>query len=235
MKFATASAFALLALATIASAPARAESLVVVEARGINLRPGQTVDGTQPLVLKEGQHVSLINSAGITFSLDGPYNKPPAADQSGGAKVTTVLAALVTQNQVRTGEVGATRGAAPVAKLPSPWVLDVSRPGNVCLREGETPIFWRPSAKQVAAFAIMPADRSWKSQARWPAGADRLRATTQAPVHSGATYLVSINDSQVAMTVNIVPAVLSNNSMRAAWMAQKGCEAQAEALLRTRT
>jgi hypothetical protein len=34
--------------------------------------------------------------------------------------------------------------------------------------------------------------------------------------------------------VNTVPAALTNDEMRAAWMAQKGCDRQAEALLRTR-
>lgn len=236
MKLGKQTGLALLGLIVLLpAAPARADDLVVVEARGIGLHPGQTINSQQPLVLKEGQHVSLITSSGSTLSLDGPYNKAPAADQNSGTKVSTVLAALVTQNQVRTGEVGATRGAAPVAKLPNPWLLDVSRTGNVCLLDGHKAVFWRPETKQAIGLTIMPADRSWKSQALWPAGADRLAATTDAPVHGGATYLVSLNTSQVAVTVNNVPTVLNNNQMRAAWMAEKGCEAQAEALLRTRT
>jgi hypothetical protein len=54
------------------------------------------------------------------------------------------------------------------------------------------------------------------------------------PVHGGAAYVVNYAGSEYALAVNEVPASLGNDSMRAAWMVQKGCEAQAEALLRLR-
>jgi hypothetical protein len=52
-------------------------------------------------------------------------------------------------------------------------------------------------------------------------------------IHGDATYLVTLNGTQSALTVENVPASLSNDPMRAAWLAGKGCEAQAEALLRS--
>ena len=52
------------------------------------------------------------------------------------------------------------------------------------------------------------------------------------PVHGGAAYVVNYAGSDYALSVNTVPASLANDQMRAAWMVQKGCEAQAEALLR---
>jgi len=66
-----------LALLTGACATAKAADLVVIEARRIALRPGQIVDSTRPLVLKEGQHVTLISPTGATIKLDGPYEKAP--------------------------------------------------------------------------------------------------------------------------------------------------------------
>jgi hypothetical protein len=216
----------------LASAPAQAADLVVVEARGIGLQIGQPIDPAKPLVLKEGQHVTLINSNGATIKLDGPYNNLPTASQNGGSG-PVVLAALMTQNQARTSEIGATRGAAPVAKLPDPWVLDVSRTGNVCLVAGHTAQFWRPTQTRASLLAVMPSDRSWKSQAHWPAGSDRLPVTTQVPLRGGDTYFVTLDGNEAAMTVNAVPAVLDTKAMRVAWMANKGCEAQAEALLRS--
>ena len=59
--------------------PASAEDMVVVAARGIGLHPGERVDSAKPLVLGEGQHVTLIAVNGVTLKLDGPYDKPPAA------------------------------------------------------------------------------------------------------------------------------------------------------------
>ncbi len=211
---------------------AGAANLTVVEARGIGLAPGSTVDSTKPLVLKQGQHVTLISDSGATLSIDGPYNQPPSAGGSGKSLGAT-LAALGTERNARTGEAGVTRGGAP-NKLPDPWLFDVTRSGNVCLQENTQPTFWRPDAKTATAFVVMPVDRSWKSKADWPAGLDRLRVTTDVPVHGGGAYVVNYAGTEYALAVSTVPASLANDQMRAAWMVQKGCEAQAEALLRTK-
>src|SRR5258706_10738517 len=181
-----------------ASVAAKAANLVVVEARSIALRPGQTVDSTKPLVLKEGQHVTLISPAGATIKLDGPYEKAPDADQARAVPVANALALLVTQRQARVGEVGTTRGTAP-SVLPDPWVLDASRAGTVCLREGAEAVLWRPDAARDTNLAVVPADRSWKAEARWPAGTDRIMVEAPALIHGGATYLVSLNGAQSAL------------------------------------
>lgn len=220
----------LLAWAIVAPTIAEAANLIVVEARGIALRAGQTVDSTKPFALKEGQHVTLVSPTGSTFKLDGPYNKAPDADAGQSVNVGAMLAALRTTG-ARIGEVGTTRGLPPY-ELPDPWVLDATRTGIVCLQDGGTAVLWRSSTAAQATVSVMPADRSWKADANWPAGADRITMTTQVPMHAGATYLVLVNGSQYALTVAAVPAVLANDEMRAAWMAEKGCEAQAEALLR---
>jgi hypothetical protein len=212
---------------------AQAVNLVVVEARGVAMRVGQTVDSAKPLQLKQGQHVTLIAPSGATLKLDGPYDRAPDADQGQGVALNTMLAALVTQRQARIGEVGTTRGLTPNV-LPDPWVLDASRTGTVCLQEGASAVLWRPNTAGDADVSVMPSDRSWKAEARWPSGADRMTIATQVPIKGGATYFVTLAGTQSAMTVATVPAVLANDSMRAAWMAEKGCESQAEALLRPR-
>ena len=51
---------------------AAAASLVIVEARGINLKLGTTLDAATPLLLRQGQHVTLITETGSTLKLDGP-------------------------------------------------------------------------------------------------------------------------------------------------------------------
>jgi len=211
-------------------AGAHAAQLVVIEARAVALRPGAVLDDTKPLVLKQGQHVTLLSETGATLKLDGPYDKVPSLDQIERVDIKTALAALVTQRQARTSEVGTTRGAT-IVKLPSPWLIDATHNGNVCLRDGDAVVFWRPSSVKAATFTVMPDDRSWRAQANWPAGSDELSASADAPVHGGATYVVSVDGAESAVTVNTLPAVLTNDSMRAAWMAEKGCEAQAEALL----
>lgn len=221
------------ALASILYATASsAGQLVVVEARGVGLRPGATIDDSAPLRLQEGQHVVLIAANGSTVRVDGPNDRPPRATESGDP-LQLALSALVTHSGARTTEVGVTRAPNAVVTLPEPWVLDVTRPGNVCLLQGEKPVFWRASAGAEAQLSVWPADRSWKGQATWTAGSATLDIPNAMPIHGGATYLVSFNGSTpAAVTIHLVPAVLANDRMRIAWMAHERCEAQAEALVR---
>jgi hypothetical protein len=210
---------------------ADAAQMVVAEARGVGLKPGAMLDTSKPLVLKEGQHITLISSSGATLKLDGPYNAVPDSDK-GGTGIGAKLAALTTQNSVRLGEVGTTRTGEAKDTLPSPWLLNVSHPGAVCLREGTNPVLWRSSANTGAATVIMPADRSWKLELSWPAGNDSLRVTSDVAIHGGATYFVSLGGTETAVRITSVPAVLETDAMRAAWMAERGCAEQAEAVLR---
>src|SRR5262249_50858430 len=68
------------------SSVARAESLVVVEARGIASTAGTLVDATSHLTLRQGEHVRLIGENGNQYCLDGPYDGPakPLRTPSGG-------------------------------------------------------------------------------------------------------------------------------------------------------
>lgn len=220
--------FALPLLCLLAAA-AQAAPMVVVETRGIALRPGTVLDSARPLVLKQGQHVTLISETGSTLRLDGPYDRPPVAQGAAGVDLARTLGVLVTQRQSRSGEVGTTRGT-PLAPLPDPWLIDVSHSGSGCIAEGGTPVFWRPDVTRAAGLSVMPADRSWKAQSSWPAGEARLTITTEVPMRPGETYIVGFNGADYAVSLTAVPAVLSTDAMRAAWMANRGCEAQALAL-----
>ncbi len=223
---------ALIAMLAWPGDAARADDMVVVAARGIALAPGTRLDPAKPLVLQQGQHVTIIALNGVTLKLDGPYDKAPAL-ASGGSDLTQALSALVTQSAARTTEAGVTRAGTAVARLPDPWLLDVSRSGNVCLLDGAMPVFWRPASGAAAHLTVMPADRSWKGEANWPPGRERLAAPSDLPVHGDAVYFMAIDDGEeAAVTVNLIPRTLASAAMQAAWLAHQGCEAQAEALLR---
>jgi hypothetical protein len=219
--------------AALATSSAQAAVLVVAEARGVALKPGDTLDSTKPLNLKQGQHVTLVSETGSTLKLDGPYDRPPTATGGGaGVGLNQTLAALVTQRQARAGEFGVTRGTV-LAALPDPWVLDATHSGNVCVLENGTPVFWRPDASAAASLSVSPADHSWNARAQWPAGQDRIAVTTDVPMRAGETYVVTFNGTESDVTVVQVPASLSNNDMKAGWMANRRCEQQAEALVKT--
>ncbi len=211
---------------------AQAAQYTVVEARGIGFAPGSNVDSSKPLMLREGQHITLITLSGATIKLDGPYNQAPDSGQTHATPLSAKLASLVSGGQ-RFGEVGTTRGSAKVT-LPSAWVLDVSRSGTVCLLDdGRPPVLWHPAAAAETGVALTPDDRSWRADLQWPAKTDVLALGSDVPLRAGTTYFVALNGDQWAITVDLVPSTLGSDAMRAAWMANKGCEAQAEAMLRS--
>lgn len=73
-------AAALICLA--AAGAARAESLVVVEARGIASTAGTLIDSASHLTLRQGEHVRLIGENGNQYCLDGPYEGPAKPQRS---------------------------------------------------------------------------------------------------------------------------------------------------------
>ena len=93
-------------------------------------------------------------------------------------------------------------------------------------------MLWRPTTASPVDVIITPSDRSWRAQTKWSTGTDRLSLTSDLGVHGDASYFISLNDSESAITISSVPSVLSTDQMRAAWMIQKGCDRQAQALLR---
>jgi hypothetical protein len=112
-------------------------------------------------------------------------------------------------------------------------VLDATHSGNVCVLAKGTPVFWRPDSRAPASLSVAPADHSWNARADWPAGQNRIAITTDVPMRAGETYVVTFNGTESDITMVQVPASLTNNDMIAGWMANRRCEQQAEAMVKT--
>lgn len=217
------------AFVVLAASAASAAQYVVSEARGVNFAVGSVIDPTKPIVLRQGQHLTLISESGQTVHIDGPYQKAPSAEH--GVELAAALGGLISEQQARSNELGTMRGATPRPPLPDAWLIDATDSGRACLLEGKAPSLWRPSDKDAVTLSIMPADRSWKADTHWPAGSATLTLPANLGVHADASYFFAINDAEYAITIVNVPAVLTTDEMRGAWMIDKGCERQAEALL----
>ena len=223
-------ALAFAALIVGAASAAMAAELVVVEARGVGLKQGDVIDDAKPLTLQDGQLVTLVAENGSILTLRGPYDQAPSAG-GGGVDVASALGALTTGGARDVA--GVVRTAAAGVHLPSPWLMDVSHPGVACLRQGEHPVLWRASDAGSGTLTMIPADRSWRAQTQWPAGSPTLQAPSNFPIKDGRTYLADFGGKPVAVTLTQIPPKVTNPRMQAAWMLEKGCVAQAEALLKT--
>jgi hypothetical protein len=218
--------------AALFAADASAAELVVVEARGITLKPGQVVDDTQKLTLQKGDEITLVDESGAVIKLRGPYDAAPNASSGGsGVDVSNVLAALGTGGAQ--SSMGVVRAKVDNVTLPNPWVVDVTHSGKVCVRPGSSVVFWRQQSAGPAKLRIMPVDRTWRAESEWPAGASELPAPAMFPITDRQTYVFDLGGQTATVTLVQVPASLGTDRMRAAWMLQKSCLTQTKALITT--
>ena len=218
------------ALACLAREAAAAD-FVVIEADGIRIASGQTINGSQPLNLQDGQAVTLLSESGETIHIDGPSTAAPDSLAKGGSTdVKTAMAAFITESHARTSEVGVVRGDN-VVKLPDPWVIDVTHPGTSCVRAGEPVVLWRAPPFVAATVAFAPKDRSWNISGAWPANADRVTLPANMPLVDDVDYIIEISDHTAPVTVRLLPKSVNNDAMRAGYMREVGCGNQLSALL----
>ncbi|HMA49593.1 MAG TPA: hypothetical protein VKP60_07555, partial [Magnetospirillaceae bacterium] len=178
----------------------------------------------------EGQQVSLMTQDGRVVKLRGPFDKPPApAEAAAGANVQLALQLLVTQQSSRE-RAGVIRGGPGMVIPPEPWVIDVSNPGLRCLEADSTITLWRPDASSTQSVEVAPNDRSWKADVDWQAGSDRLSLPHNVPLRRRTPYVVRVGGKEVNITLVSLPTTLSNDAMRASFMMENGCDAQAKAL-----
>ena len=222
--------FSVLGLLAIALPAAAKVDMVVMEARGVKLQQGQVIDGSVNLTLAEGQQVSLMTEDGRTVKVKGPFDKPPApAEAAGGANIQLAMQLLVTQQSSRE-RAGVIRGGPGLVVPPEPWVVDVGNPGLRCLEPDSTITLWRSDATATLPVEVAPNDRSWKANVDWQAGSDRLTLPHNVPLRRRSSYVVRLGGKEVNITLVSLPATLTNDAMRASFMMENGCDAQAKAL-----
>jgi hypothetical protein len=225
-------AWAVLVVGTaLLGAQASAAELVVVEARGLTLKPGQVVDDGQRLTLQKGDEITLVDESGAVIKLRGPYDAAPNAGSGSGVDISNALAVLSTGGSQ--SAMGVVRAKVENVTLPDPWVIDVTHSGKACVRPGTSVVFWRQQSAGAAKLRITPVDRTWRAESEWPAGTSELAAPAMFPFTDRQTYVFDLGGQTATVTLVHVPASLATDRMRAAWMLQKNCLNQTKALVAT--
>ena len=221
-----------LLLLVLGVAQAQTPRWVVMEARGAGLKPGSTLDEKATLNLKEGERVTLIGKDGRTLTVRGVFSGVPAHRDAGVDTAREALSALITQRNDRVKSIGVVRAGLEVGRLPDPWLIDATRGGARCVREGSMPVFWRPNAAGAVAFSLTPADRTWAIDLAWRAGEPTLRLPPTARIAQQNLVQVSVGGEEFPLALNVIPRGVDDPLVQAAWMMEKGCLQQADALLR---
>lgn len=216
----------------LVSSQAYAAPMTVVDARGAGLKPGMRVESTSRIQLRDGERVTLIGMDGRAVTLRGSYAGVIAASAGSTQNPRAALAALIATRNDRASQVGAVRSGANAAPLPDPWLIDISRPGARCIREGDTPIWWRPDASEESLFTVYPLDRSWRADFVWQRGQQKMRAPNLAKLDGVKTFLIHVPGQDNAISINIIPADVTDPLVLSSWMLEKTCVQQADAYFR---
>ena len=216
----------------LCSAPAIAANMIVVDARGAGLKPGMTVNSASVIDLKEGERVTMISADGRSVMLRGAYHGPAVRGSTSAQDPRAALAALISTRNDRAKTVGAIRAGANAVALPDPWLVDITRPGVRCVREGEEPVWWRPDARTAEPFKVFPIDRSWRADFQWRAGTASMPAPALSKLEGASTYIVQVEGQENAITISVIPRGITEPLMLSAWMLERTCIQQADAYLR---
>ena len=209
-----------------------AKPMTVVEARGGTLKPGMRVEESASVALRSGEKLVLIGSDGRAVTLQGVYNGPAARAGAAAQNPRAALAALISVRNDRASSVGAVRSGANAAALPDPWLVDISRPGQRCVREGEPVVWWRPEARTAQDFTMFPLDRSWRADLGWAAGQDHMTAPKIARLAGSRFFLIRQGEQENAIAINIIPKDVTDPLVVSSWMLEKACVQQADAYFR---
>ena len=95
--------------AACASGAAMASDYVILESDAAGIEPGIVVDGAADIVIPEGAQIVLIDPAGQTRVVAGPY-KGIVANARGASESASAIDRLTTQRGKDTRVLGAVRG-----------------------------------------------------------------------------------------------------------------------------
>jgi hypothetical protein len=218
-------------LALIVPLTSDAMKLIVIDARSAQLKAGASIDSATVVALKEGERATLVAPDGKSVTLKGPFNGPAMPESSTAADPKAALAALVNTRDARTSSVGVIRAGADAAKLPEPWLIDMSRPGTRCLMEGQVPIWWRPETDHEDTFTVFPVDRSWRADFNWQQGQDRQNVPKIGRFEGPNTFVIRRDNQEYAITLTVIPKDIDNDLVLSSFMLEKACIQQADALL----
>jgi hypothetical protein len=214
----------------IAASAALAGEVTVIDSRSASYKLGQKLDDTKKITLAEGQRVTL-TGGGRTIRLAGPYDGLPFGEATADSVLTRAgetLEALKVQKVARLTEIGTVRNTDD--DVPEPWLLSSERDGNRCIHEGQQIVFFRKSAAGGSAFYFAPSDRSWSIRVPWPAGSDRIIVQKVFRPRDKQAFIVAVDNQQRSVTLNVLPASVTDELVAEAWMEERECIGQAKAM-----
>ena len=205
----------------LAVSSASAATVLVVRATGPSSKvypPGKALPDAAKIQLQPGDSVMLLNNGGAR-TLRGPGTFAVAGGS--GNSATNRRARF---SAMRSGD---------VPLNPSPWNLDVTQSGKLCVADPSKLILWRPQKDDSIKLTIRGGGS--EQTLDWAAGKDTISWPANLPVTSGAEYQLSQPESgDTARVTFITLGIPPTDSMTTAQsLIANGCDNQLDVLVET--
>ena len=213
------------AVLALSAASASMATVLVVRAAGPSAKvypPGKALPESAKIQLRQGDSLMLLNTNGArtlrgpgTFAVAGAAGDLPSA-ASRRARFSAMRSGDVPLN-------------------PSPWNLDITQSGKLCVANPSKLTLWRPQKDDAIKLTIKGG--GGEQTLDWAAGQDTISWPSSLPVTSGAEYQITQPDSGDMARVTFV--TLANPPGDAIGTAQSlianGCDNQLDVLVESST
>jgi hypothetical protein len=179
--------------------------------------PGRSLPDSAKISLQQGDSLTILGP-GSKRTLRGPGTFAAAA---GDAQAMTA-SKRARFGAMRTGD---------LALNPSPWNLDVTQSGTMCVGVNGLQM-WRPSSEEAAQLSISTRDGPATTVA-WPAGKSTLTWPAAIRITDGAEYQLALAGAGSPERVRfaVMPAVPEGVTDAAQALIARGCQNQLDVLV----
>lgn len=195
--------------------------------------PGKRLADNAKIMLKPRDVITLLDDRG-TRTLTGPGIFPTSATTASN-RATSVIAVLTSERRDQRTRIGAVRNVEGVTDArPNIWMVDVAKPGPVCVTDPKAVTLWRVDAAKAAQGSIAEVGGKASAQISWKAGEESQPWPAGLTVASGTRYRVANgNAAAIEIRAFVVDPAPSDVTAMADALMKNGCAAQFDQVVAT--
>lgn len=199
--------------AMLGSLPAAAE-FVVLSSTQASVAAGSVIADDQKVTLAANKTVQLIDQAGRTITLNGPYDDVVKAEGGKGeSKLVRALSSLIREYEQDARSVGAIRATDKkriedtITSKESAMVVNISETGDYCFFPGALPKIVRYHSEKSPKVTLTAIANGATHTFDWPSDTVKAGWPDPMPTGDGARFLVSQEgkDSKTLITLHEIP------------------------------
>jgi hypothetical protein len=208
--------------------------LIIVSSTAPNYSPGQVIQKSQVIRLKNGTRISLIGQDGPHVRLVGPYSGvlDNPAGKTGSTKTGLIEKLASLFDEKKTNVIGAFRSAVVGSgqQTPrTPWLINIRKSGRHCILADSPVVLWRPKSRRTISLTLKSFNSKKSEKIKWKAGESLIPWPANLELKDKEKYKVVIKRPRKVsrIEVHIIARNLASSAHYAVKLAEEGCRPQA--------